>query len=674
MHRYLFVLMLITLFGSSHIISQTSLHNCKATLDNDTLFVSNGTIEALYLWNNGDLINFSVKDLRSGKSLQFQKPDNSGFGMPGIKGVAKGGQIQISEKSGPLYKDHLEVEVVTSYDNVSLKRVLRIYPGATAIMTDYYLKALSEVKKSGKKAYSYMNKLDFGGKNLVYKAVSFTGQTDYYNNLVTENEVLSYSRIPMTGNILTIKKPQSKLGLFLYKKAPLKEAYAGHQGVDFEAFGSRIDVIGVGCEIKDLNADQWTKGYSLAIGIAASDKEIDILKALRQIQMAEHTYVTGRDDMVMMNTWGDRSKDGRMSERFIMNELDKCRDLGITHFQLDDGWQAGLSHNSAFKGKNKAWEKWAVEDWLPHQERFPNGLEPLVKKAKKLDIQLGLWFNPSSHNDYEAWENDADILIGLYRRYGIRIFKIDGMQINNKLGEEQFLKFYNKVIAETNGEVFFNLDVTAGKRFGYHFLHANNNIFLENRYTDSRSYYPFRTLRNLWMLSKYVPAQCLQIEFLNKWRNIHKYGDDELAPNQIPFSYLFATTCMAQPLAWFEASGLPKDAYKVAPLIKQYNSIRNDLHSGDIFPIGDMPDGYSWTGFQSIIDNTKGYLMVYREKTEEKGRLKTWLSSGQTIQLTKVFGDGPETQIKSVSDDETIEVALPDDNTFVLYRYKVLED
>ncbi|MCT4586483.1 MAG: alpha-galactosidase [Carboxylicivirga sp.] len=673
MHRYLLVFLLVALFGSTGIVSQTSLKKCTAKLENDTLIVSNDMIEALYLWNNGDLINYSVKDVNSGKILKFQKPDKSGFGMSGIKGVAKNGQIQISEEGGPLYKDHIAVEVVTNFDNVSLKRILRIYPGASAVITDFYLKALSEIKTSEKVADSYMNKLDFGAKNLVYKAIGFTGQTDYFNNLVEEKEVMSYSRIPMNGNILTIKKPQDKLGLFLYKKAPLREAYASHAGIDFEAHGSRIDVLGVGCDLKDLKTDQWTKAYSLGLGMAASDNELDLLKAIRQMQMAEHTYVVGRDDMVMMNTWGDRSKDGRMSERFIMNELDKCKELGVTHFQLDDGWQAGLSHNSAFKGKNKAWEKWAVEDWLPHAERFPNGLEPLVKKAKKLNIQLGLWFNPSSHNDYEAWENDADILIGLYRRYDIRIFKIDGMQINNKLGEERFLKFYNKVINETEGEVFFNLDVTAGKRFGYHFLHANHNIFLENRYTDSRSYYPFRTLRNLWMLSKYVPAQCLQIEFLNKWRNQQKYGEDELAPNQMPFGYLFATTCIAQPLAWFEVSGLPAEAYEVAPLIKQYNKIRSDLHKGCILPVGEMPDGYSWTGFQSIIDDKTGYLMIYREKTGSiKGRLKTWLKPGQTVLLTKVFGEGAEEKKLSIKDGGFIDVELPGDNTFVLYTYKVL--
>ena len=68
----------------------------------------------------------------------------------------------------------------------------------------------------------------------------------------------------------------------------------------------------------------------------------------------------------------------------------------------------------------------------------------------------------------------------------------------------------------TGGEAVFNLDVTAGRRWGYHYGNEYGNLFLENRYTDWSNYYPHWTLRNLWMLSRYVPPQNLQIEFLNR--------------------------------------------------------------------------------------------------------------------------------------------------------------
>ena len=127
------------------------------------------------------------------------------------------------------------------------------------------------------------------------------------------------------------------------------------------------------------------------------------------------------------------------------------------------------------------------------------------------------------------------------------------------------------MLEQTNYEVIFNLDATAGRRGGYHYMNEYGNIFLENRYTDWGNYYPYRTLRNLWMLSRYVPAEKMQIEFLNKWRNADKYdAADPFAPARYSFDYLFAITLAAQPLAWMEASNLPEEAYITASLLKKY--------------------------------------------------------------------------------------------------------
>ena len=97
----------------------------------------------------------------------------------------------------------------------------------------------------------------------------------------------------------------------------------------------------------------------------------------------------------------------------------------------------------------------------------------------------------------------------------------------------------------TGGQAVFNLDVTAGLRWGYHYGNEYGNIFLENRYTDWSNHYPHWTLRNLWMLSRTVPPQNLQIEFLNRWRNADPYpADDPLAPQHVPFDYCSAITMM----------------------------------------------------------------------------------------------------------------------------------
>ena len=114
-------------------------------------------------------------------------------------------------------------------------------------------------------------------------------------------------------------------------------------------------------------------------------------------------------------------------------------------------------------------------------------------------------FNPSIQNDFADWQKDAQALISLYREYGIKVFKIDGLTIPSKEAETNLHRLFNKVLEETDEEVIFNLDATASRRGGYHMFNEYGNFFLENRYTDWQNYYPYWTLRNLWMLSKYVP-------------------------------------------------------------------------------------------------------------------------------------------------------------------------
>ena len=100
------------------------------------------------------------------------------------------------------------------------------------------------------------------------------------------------------------------------------------------------------------------------------------------------------------------------------------------------------------------------------------------------------------------------------------------------------------------------------------------------------------------MLSRYVPAEDLQVEFLNKWRDREKYPtDDPFAPAHYSFDYLFATAMAGQPLAWLEATHLPDEAFQTASLVRLYRKHRAAFHRGIILPVGDEPSGRSWTGF-----------------------------------------------------------------------------
>ncbi len=228
----------------------------------------------------------------------------------------------------------------------------------------------------------------------------------------------------------------------------------------------------------------------------------------------------------------------------------------------------------------------------------------------------------------------------------------------------------NRVLELTNHEVVFNLDITAGRRYGFHYFNEYGNLFLENRYTDWGNYYPHWTLRNLWILSRYLPPQNLQVEFLNRWRNTDKYlSDDPLSPIHIPWDYCFAVTMMAQPLAWFEASHLPEEAFAIKSVLEIYKRYQKNIHADKILPIGEEPSGGSWTGFQSI-GQGHGFVLIFREHTSRSSaEIKLWkLTEGHPVQFKSLLGQGKDFSA-SFDSQGYILFSLPEPMSYAFYEY-----
>jgi alpha-galactosidase len=172
-------------------------------------------------------------------------------------------------------------------------------------------------------------------------------------------------------------------------------------------------------------------------------------------------------------------------------------------------------------------------------------------------------------------------------------------------------------------------------------------MYVENRYTDMHRYWPHMTLRNLWKLSQYVDPVRMRMEFLNSDRNVALYPDDPLAPNRYSSSCLFATVMVASPLAFFENSGLsPKFVSDAAPLIAEWKKQRETMYNDHTIPIGDTPDGVTWTGFASVAaERHGGYLLLFRELNQEA----SWTAPASLFapgkyRLTVLGGEGTVVQ------------------------------
>ena len=659
-----------------------------AVKDGDAVKIGNDYIERTFKFNGGCLITESLSNKISGKTIsaRAKQPD---IMIPEEDKNATGGYFKTRKiPETKIQNGMLECEVGYRRGDLEIKRIFKIFDDSPAISCDIYFKGKAPAPLTGKtqnfadkrniesvniakerSKIAVLDMLDFSGKHWKVRTVEFFDATDHNNNLVFERNTISYRENSMRGNLLFAEDAESGFGYFVLKEAPCSSVQLAYPGADFITDFGRTSLIGAGIDSADISESKWTRAYGYAFGVWEGG-EFERLCALRKYQKNLRKLYPKRDEMVMMNTWGDRAQDTKVTESFCLNEIRLAAKMGITHFQIDDGWQEGKSANSAYGGSFK--NIWSNPDyWTPSKSKYPEGLGKVSKEAKERGVELCLWFNPSAQENYADWQKDAEAMNKLYDSYGIRTFKIDGLHILNHQSQGKIRAIFDAVLAHTNNEAVFNVDATAGRRGGYFFFTKYGNIFLENRYTDWQNYYPYWTLRNLWMLSKYVPAERLQIEFLNNRRNADKYGKDLFAPKNYDIRYLFAITMAAQPLAWMEASGLDgSDLEKLAPLIKKYNEISHNFHSGIILPIGEEPDGKSWTGFQSVSSPDSGWLLVYRENNPDaKTRLSTFLPAGTKVSLAPVLGEANSFNCE-VGEGGKISIELPDKNSFALFKYK----
>ena len=663
--------------------------DCYSRLRNDTLTIGNSRIERKFVWNGGNLVTYSLTDKSSGQVWLNRTPAPD-FEIPGDAEVSAGTYSSARIGETGIHPEYLETTVEFSLGALAVRRVYRVYGDTPAIACDTYLKGRAAGALAGDRAAnlgdrknieskedmralgssSVLDRFNPGGFHWQTRIVEFQDVTDWNNNLVFETDVIPYRKNHYRGNLLFARSGENDRGFFFLKEAPCSNVQPAYQGYDFTAEFGNFTVSGLGLTERDLDGGEWMRAYGCVVGVW-SGGELEQLTALRSYQKQLRKQLPGRDEMVMMNTWGDRSQDTKVNERFCLEEVRRAARLGITHFQIDDGWQVGKSPNSAV-AKGSFRNIWDNPDyWKPDPEKYPNGLHPVVELGRELGVEICLWFNPSVQDGYADWEKDARAMIALHDEYGIRTFKIDGLAIPDKRAEANLRRLFDRVLAETDGRVVFNLDATAGRRGGYHMFNEYGNVFLENRYTDWQNYYPYWTLRNLWMLSKYVPAERLQIEFLNKWRNAGKYAGDRFAPANYGFGYLFAVTMAGQPLAWMEAGGLPDEALALGREIGRYKEVQHDFHRGVILPVGDEPSGRSWTGFQSL-NGDRGYFIFFREQhPDRRTRIGTWLPEGATVRLTPVLGSG-KAAVRKAGRRGELEVELPSPDDYAMYRYEII--
>ena len=340
-------------------------------------------------------------------------------------------------------------------------------------------------------------------------------------------------------------------------------------------------------------------------------KEVDPKDAERAFRDWYREHYSPLTLHAMSNTWGDRNCRSRVCDDFMRLEIDSARDLGLDIVQIDDGWQTGIPDVFDEDGCRL----FEGDFWELKTSVFPNGMKAISDYASENGLMLGLWFAPHSRGEFEHFERDLAVLKKAYHEWCVRYFKLDMIDLPTNKHAEKMKALITEILALDGTSI--ELDVTAHKRLGYLAAAPFGTIFVENRYTAWGNYYPHRTLRNEWMLSRYIPLSKLQFELLNPDLYREMYSNSDPYRHELyDIDYLFVSVMLSNPLFWMESQFLSDksraELKSVIPLWKKY---REKLTHADVSPIGEEPSGNSLTGFIAECDDSF-HLLVFRENTD----------------------------------------------------------
>ncbi len=675
--------------------------DCKVTETDDGFVIENDKIARRVVFYGNVPVTEYIEDKRSGYQWRSPAQPTAAFCLPVLDfDKCKVSFDCFTDDCLGLSHTGLVMETVFEGENVTVKWRNVIFPGVAFITTRLSIAVSGKVKLGktedkvtvsegienatlGKDAATSggvlipppdtIEAVRLNSRHTRLTRTRLIDVSDHHNNFVEERTEIPYLMWEQRfdGHFFLFDDYIHHHGLMMVKEAPCPAGHLVKTKEDLRTYNAHYAfLMGSGADYANLPEGDEIPLYQACVGVGESKALNDEYK---RHYRAQYRGLETRGLYMMSNTWGDRSQDAAVCESFMLKEIERAARIGIDAVQVDDGWQKGRTANSILV-KNKLWSGGYYDSdpefWEPDLEKFPGGLEVVAKAVREKDLQLGLWFSPDLANDYELWERDTETLLALHRKYDARFFKLDGIILRSKRGEINLLKMRRRVTAESGGRVWFNMDITAQVRLGHLYQKEYGSLFIENRYTDSANYYPHYTLKNVWELSKYIPVGKCQFELLNVRRNDGlyngRYGEpDPLRPALWPADTVFACAMTACPLFWMELSHLAEeDIALLAGIVRVYKRHRGRMAVGNVSPIGGLPDGVSYTGFD--IDCTDGgYLLLFREFSPKDTHFYPMESAGTEFQTLYTNGGGTVEKA-----DGGIKVKLEKPATFIFAEYK----
>ncbi len=658
-----------------------ALGPARAAGSGNELVVTTGRVERKWRWTGKGLVTVGLRDVTDGKEWITNAPAHAcDWNLPGALADGSDGelvsQVVRTDDDDGFAGPHLEVISTIRYAAAKLEfqHVIWAYPDAPGLRTQLRVQALTGFDPKGGKLLAddqqrtaYGATLLTAGARTEYLPLDFSAANarrywGYYNDPGNRHDQSKDMLEEKVVRGFPIYQPEAvswasgeaveygDRGVAVVKESPKCVNQPAHLTGGFFSGPQGLSVTGWGLAPDEIVTNRFRECWASWTMVFAGGND-GLQLALKQFSRARYPVFPARDMFILANTWGPANPGGAQftDEKFVLKEIPALADLGVDVLQIDDGWQknGGGSGASVF---------------LP---KYRNGWKDIKAVADKAGVRLGLWVAIRNARVADLAQ-DLDEL-------GFISWKADFDHLASRSDYEARTASYRQVLKHAWMKTQFTLcPEYDDPRYGWYFAQEYGSIYFQNLQEGLPAHLtmvPFQVLRQHWLMAKYFPADKLQVMLQNPKRTRQDLSDAW----QHSHAYCFAMGLPFVPCFFQSAQYLDPDGRKeLGELIRVYKNCREDIFTSLTFPVGDLPDNASWSGFQMVSQQRNGgHLLLFRELHNAQPRQEVQLKflAGKTITL-KNLETGEERRVR-VPDNGNVGFEINQPAGYRLYSYTV---
>ncbi|MFH1377875.1 MAG: hypothetical protein ABIH86_03895 [Planctomycetota bacterium] len=519
------------------------------------------------------------------------------------------------------------IQIFSPANGAEILRDAIVFPGAAGIETRIRIRSLC-APRGDWSSRTRVDRLDYIAADLRgrrFDCYQFNCEPDGMSDILSVHSGVTpdNGEVIVNGSILIAQPLDETGGGFIIVKFGPDASSSGEaiQG-DFIIRPNGVEVLGWGIapwEIKPA----WTTAVACA-WIPFSGNRVSGLMALRRFLRRRSQSANRRSPSSSISPRSEATAAFRQStsREFILRELNSASQYGADQYRTPIGWQVGRPLDLPLAGMV------SPSFWEPDPGRFPEEIVRLALERDRVSISLS-WI-PNSNMQYSDWSVAAEHIVRVLDRLNATHLHIKKVRTQSRESAQNLELLIAEIIRQRPA-TRLSIDAIGRHSPGALSALAFGSVSLDVARAALR---PCDSLRNAWKLAAVLPPNLIDVspppfpthvaDRPDRKRKLFTDQPSNSCLQQASYSpdYLAAIALFFAPKLRLTPS---ETSPALIPLIRDvmmlHQSIRDELHGGEILPFGDEPDGRSWSGFQSIDKFGSGYILVFRDNHPSAERI-----------------------------------------------------